>query len=226
MKPHIAVAVIALAACKKQEASSPAPQMKLIDAAVVADAAPIDGPIDAAIDAPADAGERCKPDECYFEERKRCVVPTGQVGNAACGRRSKTDDRCSICRCAAPWTPIDTPQGARPIAELRTGDLVYSLDGTRIVTVPITRTNRVEVSGHRVSEVIFDDGSRLMISSEHPLADGRELGSVVTGDVLGARRVVASRLVDYPFDATYDILPASTSGVYFSRGVPLGSTLR
>jgi len=38
-------------------------------------------------------------------------------------------------RCASPDTPIATPDGERPIAELREGDLVYSVDGGAIVPV-------------------------------------------------------------------------------------------
>lgn len=220
---RLAWVVVVVVACKKQEAPpAPPPTLKLIDAAVDA---PVDATVDAPVDAAIDAGERCKPDECYFEERKRCVVPTGQRGNAACGRRSEIDDTCDVCRCAAPWTPIDTPAGPRAIAELHAGDLVYSLDAGRVVTVPIERTNRVEVTDHRATELVFDDGTRLLISSEHPLADGRELGALVAGDTLGPRRVVSARMVHYPYGGTYDIRPATPSGVYFSNGVPLGSTL-
>src|SRR5262249_18017295 len=47
------------------------------------------------------------------------------------------DKGCPECVCASPDTPIATPQGNRPIAELAVGDLVYSVDRDAVVAVPV-----------------------------------------------------------------------------------------
>lgn len=127
--------------------------------------------------------------------------------------------------CASPDTPIETPDGERPISALRVGDLVYSVDGNAIRAVPVARTRRVPVQHHHVLRIVLDDGSELEISPLHPTADGRPLSALVVGDVLGERRVASMALVPYTHDATYDILPASSTGTYFAKGALMGSTL-
>jgi hypothetical protein len=132
---------------------------------------------------------------------------------------------CPIC--ASPTTPIATPTGEHPIAELRVGDLVYSVDNGAIVAVPITRVASTPVVGHRVLRLTLDDGGVLEISPGHPLGNGQPLSSLAPGSELDAQhRVVAIELVPYRYDRTYDILPSSSSGTYFAAGALLGSTLR
>lgn len=168
-------------------------------------------------------GGKCKPSECWLPDEKRCAVPTGQLGNAVCGSPGGI---CTRCRCAAPWTPIDTPEGPRAIAELRAGDRVYSLEaGTRVI-VPVLRIHTTHVVDHHAIELSLDDGTQLVISRGHPLADGTDIGDVRVGQQLGPRSVVRAREVPYAHATTHDILPDSSSGAYFSNGVPLGSTLR
>jgi hypothetical protein len=230
------VIVMALGACQKEQARPPAPRPALIVAdAAVADTgrdsppdARLDTPVDASVEVPADAvravaTQRCSPTECWLPDENRCAIPSGPLNGGVCGSPGGV---CNRCRCAAPWTPIETPSGPRPIAELRAGDLVLSTEGGAVISVPIARTNRVVVTGHHATSLTFDDGTQLLISAEHPLADGRMFGAVAAGERFGSRRVVRSELVTYPLDATHDILPASSSGVYFSRGIALGSTLR
>ena len=128
--------------------------------------------------------------------------------------------------CAAPDTPIATPFGERPIAELRVGDLVYSVDEGAIVAVPIARIGSIPVSAHHVLRITLDDGAVLNISPGHPLANGRPLSSLRVGDSLDEQHVVrSSELVPYAYFRTYDILPSSSSGSYFAAGALLGSTL-
>jgi len=133
--------------------------------------------------------------------------------------------RCPIC--AAPNTPIATPGGERPIASLRAGDLVYSADHDAIVAVPLLRVGRTRVWHHQVMRIELDDGRVLEVSPGHPTADGRTFGELRAGaqlDVQHAIRAVA--LEPYGYDATYDILPASSTGTYFAAGALIGSTLR
>jgi hypothetical protein len=128
-------------------------------------------------------------------------------------------------QCASPDTPIETPDGARAIASLRAGDLVYSVDGDAVVAVPVLRTITTPVQKHHVVEVTLANGALLRISPRHPTADGRLFADLVPGDRLGEVEVAAARLVPYDANATYDILPASTTGSYFAAGALVGSTL-
>jgi hypothetical protein len=130
-----------------------------------------------------------------------------------------------LCKCAAPNTPIATPDGNKPIASLKVGDLVYSVDHGEMKVVPIVRTNRTAVSGHSVVRVVLEGGITLEISALHPTADGRDFGALRSGDRLDGVRIVSATTIPYSHEATYDILPNSDSGAYFAGGVLVGSTL-
>jgi hypothetical protein len=133
---------------------------------------------------------------------------------------------CADCNCAAPTTPIATPAGNRPIAQLRVGDLVYSIDRGSLAVVPIKQIHRQPVTGfHRVVALKLAHGATLAISPRHPTADGRQFGDLAAGDVVDGVRVLGARLVDYDQPFTYDILPESDSGAYFAHGTLIGSTL-
>jgi hypothetical protein len=108
---------------------------------------------------------------------------------------------------------------------LAAGDLVYSIHEGQIVAVPIEKTNRVAVHAHEVVRVRLTTGAILEISPGHPTADGRTFADLRIGDSLGDVRIIGVEIVPYAYDHTYDILPASDSGVYFAAGVPIGSTL-
>lgn len=130
-----------------------------------------------------------------------------------------------LCKCAAPDTPIATPAGNSPIASLKIGDLVYSIDHGKMAIVRIVRTNRTPVSSHSVVLIVLEGGITLEISAHHPTADGRNIGVLRSGDQLDGVRVVSAKTIPYSHDATYDILPESDSGAYFAGGVLVGSTL-
>ena len=133
---------------------------------------------------------------------------------------------CADCNCAAPATPIATPVGDRPIAALKVGDLVYSIDHGSLAVVPIKQVHRQPVTGsHRVVELRLAHGATLRISPNHPTADGRRFSDLAAGDHVDGVRVIGARLVDYDQPFTHDILPASDSGTYFAGGTLIGSTL-
>jgi len=127
--------------------------------------------------------------------------------------------------CASPDTPIATPDGNVPIADLKPGDVVYSSDDAALVAVPLIRVTRRAVSHHFVVHLRTSRGSELTISAPHPTADGRTFGDLKVGDSLDGDTIVARALVPYPFGYTYDILPASPSGTYVANGLLIGSTL-
>jgi hypothetical protein len=133
-------------------------------------------------------------------------------------------NQCPIC--AAPDTPLATPRGERPIASLALGDLVYSVDHDAIVAVPLVRVSHRPVANHHVMRVVLEDGAVLQISPNHPTADGRPFGELTAGSAIDdAHRVVSAELVPYGYDATYDVLPASSTGTYFAAGALVASTL-
>jgi len=132
---------------------------------------------------------------------------------------------CPIC--ASPDTPIATPDGDRPIASLRVGDLVYSVDHDAIVAVPLILVGRTPVVAHRVVRVVLAGGAVLEMSAGHRTADGRPFGELVAGSAFDeSNTVVSAELVAYRHDATYDVLPASNTGTYFAAGARVASTLR
>jgi hypothetical protein len=133
---------------------------------------------------------------------------------------------CAACVCSASATPIATPQGDRPIAELREGDPIYSVHRGALAAVPIRRVHREPVSGpHRMVELRLAHGVVLYISPRHPTADGRTFGDLVPGDLLDGVPVVGASLVPYRESFTYDLLPDSDTGTYFAGGVLIASTL-
>jgi len=166
-----------------------------------------------------------------------CELPTGTAcvtnpcglnvtcENGAWKWEYKNDFSCQRV-CASPDTPIATPRGERPIAELRPGDLVYSVDHDAIVAVPIARVRRVHVENHSVLKIALDGGRSLEISPLHPDANGVLLGNLHAGDMLERTRIERVTLIPYTHDSTYDILPASNTGTYFAAGVLMGSTLK
>jgi hypothetical protein len=132
---------------------------------------------------------------------------------------------CPNCPCASPDTPIATPTGERPISALRPGDLVYSVDGSATVAVPIKSVNVNPVVGHHVLRIALASGVVLEISAMHPTADGRTLAALGPGAELDDVKVLSVEQIPYTHAHTYDILPDSDTGTYYAGGVLLGSTL-
>lgn len=131
-------------------------------------------------------------------------------------------------RCLAAEALIATPSGGRPIGSLVAGSLVYSTDeaGHQIV-VPILRVGSTPAPrDHILVVVVLADGREATASAGHPTSDARALGTLVVGDVLDGARVIAVRRRPFGEQRTFDLLPASATGVYWADGVPLASTLR
>lgn len=163
-------------------------------------------------------------EECDLPPESSCGLDCEQPIRCIDGAWVYDQGMCPIC--AAPDTPIATPQGERPIAEIKVGDLVFSVQGDAIVAVPVLRAGSTAVRNHRVMRVELDDGTVLHISPGHPTADGRRFSDLVTGSAFDESHVVVSaHPVPYQFERTYDILPASSSGLYFAGGAMVGSTL-
>jgi hypothetical protein len=134
---------------------------------------------------------------------------------------------CPIC--LALGTRIATPSGEIAVQDLRIGDIVWTTsdaDGA-LVSAPLIAVGHTPVPAtHIIVRVAFDDGRLVYVSPGHPTADGRHIGDLAAGDALDGTRIASVERVTYAGGATYDILPAGTTGVYWANGVLLGSTLR
>jgi hypothetical protein len=135
-------------------------------------------------------------------------------------------ESCSAPVCASPDTPIETPDGERPIADIQVGDLVYSVDHEAIRPVLVTRIGRHRAQNHHVVRVVTADGRTLEISAPHPTADGRSFGDLRPGGLLDGHAIESVEMIPYAHEYTYDILPASDTGTYFAAGMQIGSTLK
>jgi len=132
---------------------------------------------------------------------------------------------CPIC--LARDTLIDTPAGPLAVQAIAAGTLVWTLDerGAR-VAAPVVATSQVLVPAtHQVVDLRLADGRRVLASPNHPTADGRQLGDLRIGDGLDGSTVAGLDRRPYAAGATYDLLPAGPTGVYWADGVLLGSTL-
>ena len=127
--------------------------------------------------------------------------------------------------CAASWSPVATPNGARRIADLQVGDLVYTVDRGERVAAPIVRVNRRPVSHHALVRVTLASGVTVEMSAGHPTANGERFDALRPGQRLGVAEIASIETVPYDEPFTYDILPASDSGTYFVGDAWVGSTL-
>ncbi len=132
---------------------------------------------------------------------------------------------CPIC--LARGTRIATPGGDVAVEDLRSGDVVWTLDrrGER-VAAPLIAVGRTPVPDtHEVVRLALADGRVALVSPGHPTADGRAIGELRAGDVLDGTLVLSVGRERYGGGFTFDVLPAGTSGMYWANGILLGSTL-
>ena len=141
-------------------------------------------------------------------------------------RQQSGPPACPIC--LAVGTRIATPTGEIAVQDLRVGDVVWTLDKTGArVSAPLVEVGSTPVPAtHIVVRVALDDGRLVYVSPGHPTADGRHVGELEAGETLDGARIASVDRVAYAGGATYDILPAGTTGAYWANGVLLGSTLR
>jgi len=164
-----------------------------------------------------DAGQLCCVVPGPVSSPAECTAPTAE-GSCPLG--------CLLCACAAPDTPIATPDGERPIADIREGELVYSVHRGEVVAVPVKQINRADVrDDHLMIHVVLAGGASIAISAEHPTADGRTIADLRVGDVLHGQRIAGLSTVRYGLPHTFDILPDSDTAAYFAGGLLMGSTL-
>lgn len=137
-----------------------------------------------------------------------------------------TEPICPIC--LSRGTRIETPTGGIAVEDLRIGDPIWTLDvaGDRIEGTVIAVGSTVAPVNHRVVHLVLADGRSVTASPGHPLADGRLIGQLRSGEVVDGSVVVTADLLSYLGGHTYDMVVSGPTGTYFVDGIPLGSTLR
>lgn len=136
-----------------------------------------------------------------------------------------TDQNMSGGTCASPDTLIATPEGERPISELRVGDRVLSMDHGVMCAVPLQAVQRIPVTKHHVLRITLDNGRIVEMSGGHPTAEGLPFQQLTPGMRLGDATIMVIEQVPYMFEATYDILPVSDTGTYIAAGALVGTTM-
>jgi Hint domain len=129
--------------------------------------------------------------------------------------------------CLTEGTLIATPLGPIPVEAVRTGMLVWTTDMSgRRVAAPVLDTRAVYVSeSYRALSLTLDDGRTITASPGHPSSEGKRLDQYRIGDLLDGNTIVRMELVSYAGHQTYDLLPASATGVYWANGIRLKSTI-
>jgi hypothetical protein len=161
------------------------------------------------------------------QQANRIDVTIDQRGNVTVASRTPSGQPpCPIC--LARGTRIATPSGDVAVELLKIGDVVWTLSATGArVAAPLVETGSTPVpSTHRVVHLLLSDGRTVYVSPGHPTADGQKVGDLVAGNRYDGAIVGSADLTPYAGGATFDVLPAGATGMYWANGVLLGSTLR
>ena len=148
------------------------------------------------------------------------------AGTIAVDRRDPSGPpMCPIC--LARGTRIATPDGERPVEDLRPGMAVWTTDGTgqRVIGRVIAVGSTPVPTTHQVVHLVLSDGRTVDVSPGHRLPDGRRLGDLRPGDPVDGATVVSAALDVYDGGATFDLLPSGPTGTYWANGIRLASTL-
>jgi len=149
-----------------------------------------------------------------------------RTGDIKITKQEPSINTCPIC--LSEGTLIATPDGPVHVEEITNGMIVWTTDSSgRRVPAKVTATNRTPVpASFRLLRLTLEDGHTVTASPGHPASSGKPLGEYQTGEFIDGARIIAVESVTYGGSATYDLLPAGETGVYFANGIVLKSTLK
>lgn len=129
--------------------------------------------------------------------------------------------------CLAKGTNIETSVGLVPVEIVQEGMLVWTVDysGSQVLAPVIKTANTPVPPSFWVVKVELSDTRTITASKNHPTADNKALGDYEAGDTLDGAQVTSIEYLPYTEDATYDILPSGSTGLYWADGILLKSTL-
>ncbi|HSI06840.1 MAG TPA: hypothetical protein VLC93_20285, partial [Myxococcota bacterium] len=155
------------------------------------------------------------------------AVVQGNVEQATITETNRRRQFNSCPRCLAATTRIATPTGAVPVTQLRAGSLVWTRNaaGARVAAPVLRLASTPAPRDHVMILLVLSDGRTVAASPNHPLADGRSMGNLRAGHEVDGAVITSVTFVAYDSSATYDVLPAGDTGVYWADGVPLATTL-
>ena len=164
------------------------------------------------------------------EESRRLGCGGSPTGLRCCPSVAQPNDPpCEDCgyRCLSVSTRIATPLGEVIVADLKVGDIVWTVNaaGNREVR-SLTKVSKVEIMDRNIIGLALTDGRSLDVSGPHPTANGKTVGELKEGDAYDGSVVQSIEVKPYEGSATYDILPAGETGFYWANGILMGSTLK
>jgi hypothetical protein len=151
------------------------------------------------------------------------VTPGGSISETA---RETSFNTCPIC--LSQGTLIDSPDGPLSVETIQPGMIIWTLNSSgQRIAAPIIKISATPVpADFQVVKITLADGRTVIASAGHPTADLRALGDYQVGDTLDGSQVARVEHLIYNAGATYDILPAGETGLYWANGILLLSTLK
>ncbi|MCP4440242.1 MAG: hypothetical protein GY810_14960 [Aureispira sp.] len=134
----------------------------------------------------------------------------------------------SMRKCLPKGTLISTPFGRLPVEQLQPNTLVYTLNEQKEkVAAPLQKVESLPVGKkHRLIRVTLEDSTVLVVSEGHPLDDYWGVEYLANRIVYNGKKIEKVERLLMQIEQTWDLLPSSTTGVYWANGVCLGSTMK
>lgn len=169
--------------------------------------------------------QSCSPQGSCINGAASCPAGTVCSGAPAYGCYPQG---CPMPICLSENTLIDTPNGFVKVQNIQQGMQVYSVDGEgNKVAVPVLQVTHTPVPAtHTIVHLVLSDGREVYASKGHPTANGLTIDQLKQGDAYNGAVVLKTGIIQYQYQYTYDLLPASDTGYYFANGILLGSTLK
>lgn len=124
--------------------------------------------------------------------------------------------------CISEATLIDTPEGLKPVEEIKTGEMVFDQDGNLVEVFMKAEYHERKASSRYVS-ITMESGAVLVISHNHTL-NGKRAFELKRGEPVGTEKVQSISSIPAP-DRSFDLLTGYPKFGYSSRGIPIDSMI-